>query len=167
MGENSKESSRTICLLNASHAALLPEDAGARLCWKTPQQFPGGSLKCRSNIRAARAAVRGCCGQGAHSHPPFLLHPLPGTNALFLQPAVPFSSCSCHQLSEAGSLPSPSLSCLKSSSAIIPGLSRVLGHIGSDNNGSQSKDCTTCPFVQVSKAQHSKTWPFLWFPPGN
>lgn len=88
-------------------------------------------------------------------------------DTLLLQPAVCFGSCSCHQLSKAGSLLSPSLSCLKSSSAIIPGLSWLLRHIGSDNNGSQSKAYTTCPFMWVSNTQHCKMCPFLWFPPSD
>lgn len=111
------------------------------------------------------ASVGACSGLETRSHPPFLsLHRLP-LYTLLLQPAARFWSCSCHQLSEAGSLLSASLSCLKSSSATVPGLSRLLRHIGNDDNGSQSKAYTTCPFVSVSNTQHSKTWPFLRFPP--
>lgn len=154
MGANSKESSRAICASKYQPRCTAAERSGARLRWKTPRQFPGESLKSISDQELLSNQHR-CQSRCAGVPPgrrlaailPFPLCTACPWDSLLLQPAVRFWGCSCHQLSEAGSLLSPSLSCLKSSSAIIPGLSRLLRHIGSDNNGSQSKAYTTCPFV--------------------
>lgn len=97
-----------------AYAALPPKDPGARLRWKTPRQFPGESLKSssdqellskRDRCQSRRAGARS--GHEARSHPPFLSRQKCPRDTLLLQPAVPFGSCSCHQLSEAGSLMSP------------------------------------------------------------
>lgn len=144
-----------------------PRDPGTRLRGKTPQQFAGASLKsinnrellsnrhrCQSGYGMSESPMPWhCSGQEVCSHLPFL-----SPQHASAQRAVG-RDCYCSlwyvlnvataiSLSEAGSLLSPSLSCLKSSVCRHSSASsQLLRHIGSDNNGSQCKGYKKCPFM--------------------